>query len=98
MGAMASLAVQLAELNQHYMSHSLDPSVLEKLQEAVRHVEPEQPTPAPSHQPGPQGVRFHVHEVQLYAAQDNLVWTHTQLVSPCDNISLVVPQGHATSY
>ena len=98
MGEMALLAVQIAELNQHYMSHSLDPSVLEKLQEAMRHVELEQPTPAPSPQPVPQGVRFHVHEVQLYAAQDNLVWTHTQLVSPCDTIRLVVQQGHDRSY
>jgi hypothetical protein len=99
MGEMALLAAQVAELNQHYMRHSLDPSVLEKLQEAVLHAEPEQLTPAaPAPQPVSHGLRFHVHEVQLYAAQDNVVWTHTQLVSPRDTIRLVVHQGHAQSY
>jgi predicted anti-sigma-YlaC factor YlaD len=63
MGEMAMLAAQLAELNQHYTSQSLDAAFLEKVQEAVRHVEQEQPTRAPAPQPVPQGSRFHVHEV-----------------------------------
>jgi hypothetical protein len=98
MGEMAMLAAQLAELNRRYTSQSLDATFLEKVREAVRHVEQEQPTQAPSPQPVPQGARFHVHEVQLYSAQDNVVWTHTQLVPPRDTIRLVVHQGHNRSY
>ena len=98
MGAIALLAVQMAELNQQYTRQSLDPIFFERIQEAVRQIEPPQPTPASAPQPVPQGVRFHVHEVQLYAAQDNIVWTHTQFVLPRDTIRFVVHQGHAQSY
>jgi hypothetical protein len=98
MGEMALLAVQMAELNQQYTSQALDPTFLEKVQEAVRQAEQECPTPAPSPQPGPQGVRFHIHEVQLYVAQDNVAWTHTQVVLPRETIRLVVHQGHTRSY
>jgi hypothetical protein len=98
MGEMARLAAQLAELNRHYASQSLDATFLEKVQEAVRHVEQEPSVASPTPQPAPQGARFHVHEVQLYSAQDNVVWTHTQLVPPHDTIRLVVHRGHDRSY
>jgi hypothetical protein len=98
MGEMAMLAAQLAELHRHYTSQSLDTTFIEKVQEAIRHVEQAPPTLTPAPQSVPQGSRFHVHEVQLYSAQDNIVWTHTQLVPPRDTIRLVVHQGHERSY
>jgi hypothetical protein len=98
MGEMALLAAQLAELNRHYTSQSLDATFLEKVQEAMRQVEQVPPTLTPAPPSSPQGARFHMHEVQLYSAQDNVVWTHTQLVPPRDTIRLVVHQGHERSY
>src|SRR5215510_8088540 len=52
MGEMALLAVQMAEVNQQYTSQSLDPTFFDKVQEAVRQVEQERPTPAFSAPPG----------------------------------------------
>jgi hypothetical protein len=98
MGEMAMLAAELAELNRHYTSQSLDVTFLEKVREAVRYIEQEQPRQDSAPQPVPEGARFHVHEVQLYSAQDNLVWTHTQLVPPRDTIRFVVHQGHERVY
>jgi hypothetical protein len=98
MAEMAALAAQLEELNRHYAGQSLDAMIIEKIQEAVRHVEREQPAQVPPAPVRPAGPRFHVHEVQLYSAQDNVTWTHTQPVLPRDAIRLVVHSGHNQSY
>jgi Putative zinc-finger len=98
MAEMAAVATQLEELNRHYAGQSLDAMVIEQIQRAVRRTEQEPPAPGSPPRVRQAGTRFHVHEVQLFSAQDNITWTHTQPVRPRDSIRLVVQQGHDHSY
>jgi hypothetical protein len=98
MAEMAEVAAQLEELNRQYSGQSLDAMVIEQIQQAVRRTEQEplaQDSPSRVRQAG---IRFHVHEVQLFSAQDNMTWTHKQPVLPRDSIRFVVQQGHDHPY
>jgi anti-sigma factor RsiW len=98
MAEMAAVAAQLDELNRHYAGQSLDAMVIEQIQRSVRHTEQEPPAQSSPSRVRQAGTRFHVHEVQLFSAQDNVTWTHTQDVLPRDSIRLIVQQGHDHSY
>jgi Putative zinc-finger len=98
MGQMAALASDLEELNRQYAGQSLGATFAEKVREAVRHVEPEQPAQAPPSRMVYQPTRFHLYEVQLYSAHDNVNWTHTQLLPPRDTLRLVVHREDERSY
>jgi hypothetical protein len=98
MGQMAALASDLEELNRQYAGQSLGATFAEKVREAVRHVEPERPAQAPPSRVVYQPTRFHVYEVQLYSAHDNVNWTHTQLLPPRDTLRLVVHREDERSY
>jgi hypothetical protein len=98
MAEMATVAAQLEELNRHYAGQSLDAMVMEQIQQAARRTEQEPLAEGSPSRVRQAGIRFHVHEVQLFSAEDNITWTHTHPVLPRDSIRLVVQQGHDHSY
>jgi hypothetical protein len=98
MAEMATVAAQLENLNRHYAGQSPDATVIEQIQQAVRRTGQESQAQESPFRVRPTATRFHMHEVQLFSAQDNITWTHTQPVLPRDSIRLVVKQGHDHSY
>jgi hypothetical protein len=98
MGQMAMLALDLSELNRQYAGQSLSATFAEKVQDAVRRVESEQPAQAPRSRVVYQPTRFHVHGVQFYSAYDNVNWTHLELLPPQDTLRLVVQRQDECAY
>jgi hypothetical protein len=98
MGEMAMLASDLDEVNRRYAGQSLGATFADKVRDAVRQVEPEQPARDTPSRMMYQPPRFHVHEVQLYSAYDNVNWTHLELLPPRDTVRLVVHREDERSY
>jgi hypothetical protein len=98
MAEMAMLASDLDELTRRFAGQSLGGPFAEKVRDAVRHVEPERPAQDPPSRVVYQPTRFHVHEVQLYSAYDNVNWTHLELLPPRDTLRLAVHREDERSY
>ncbi len=75
MGQMAMLASDLVELNRQYAGQSLRATCAEKVRDAVRRVESEQPVQVLPSRLAYQPTRFHVHGVQFSSAYDHVIWT-----------------------
>jgi hypothetical protein len=98
MAEMAAVAAQLEELSRHYAGQAPDATLLDQIQQAVRRTEQGSPPQGSLFRVRQTATRFHMHEVQLFSAQDNITWTHMQPVLPRDSIRLMVQQGHDHSY
>ena len=98
MGQMAMLASDLVELNRQYAGQSLRATCAEKVRDAVRRVESEQPAQVLPSRLVYQPTRFHVHGVQFSSAYDHVNWTHLELLPPRDTLRLVVHRQDGCAY